>query len=73
MSVVSNKRRKAKRKAVKEANAEPVKVIAQDAEYGHITTDLPKEEMIGHHGIGFETDALRQKELHEMPEKDIPT
>ena len=58
MSVVYNKRRKAKRKAAKEAKNEPI------------------EEMIGHHGIGFEAfeaDALRQKELHEMPEKDIPT
>ena len=39
MSVVYNKRRKAKRKAVKEANAEPVKVITQDAEYGHISPE----------------------------------
>ena len=39
MSVVYNKRRKAKRKAAREAKNEPVKVITQDAEYGHISPE----------------------------------
>lgn len=43
MSIVSNKRRKAKRKAERETKA--------------------KEQ--------FDMDALRQKELHEMPEEMI--